>query len=278
MAAGLWARALLAGVAVSAGAAPAPVALLTDLLLPGMLLDGRPSPWPGWRAARWAARRARSNRTAGVSEPCAASSPNAASIPASAATARTATWPCCAWPWSSSSPRWGCGWADAAGGRRGVRRPLRAEPHHRGRASRRARPRLDSDGEAMSRTRAPSPPGSRPRCCPDRAADRYRLYLHLEDLLGRAPRSKSRSAVAASEAGGGAPLAIARALAAHRPAAGAGAADLPGVSLAVETARSYVAGPEFATSSATWGRSRRRSGPCCATRATPSTNPWARWA
>ena len=40
VAAGLWARALLAGVAVSAGAAPSPVALLTDLLLPGMLLDG----------------------------------------------------------------------------------------------------------------------------------------------------------------------------------------------------------------------------------------------
>lgn len=40
VAAGVWARALLAGVAVSAGAAPSPVALLTDLLLPGMLLDG----------------------------------------------------------------------------------------------------------------------------------------------------------------------------------------------------------------------------------------------
>ena len=56
---GLWARALLTGVAVSAGAAPSPVALLTDLLLPGVLLDGAAFA-VAWLACRALGREARS--------------------------------------------------------------------------------------------------------------------------------------------------------------------------------------------------------------------------
>ena len=104
---------------------------------------------------------------------------------------------------------------------------------------------FDRDGEAMVENTGAFAAMITPALLPDRAADRYRLYLHLEDLLD-VPALEIQDAVAASEAGGGAPLAVARAL--DRTTAlllEQAAADLPGVSLAVETARSYVAGPEF---------------------------------
>lgn len=59
LATGLWARALLAGVAVSAGAEPAPSALLAQLLAPGMALDGAAFAI-GWFACRALGRELRS--------------------------------------------------------------------------------------------------------------------------------------------------------------------------------------------------------------------------
>ena len=59
LATGLWARALLAGVAVSAGAEPAPADLLARLLAPGMALDGAAFAI-GWFACRALGRETRS--------------------------------------------------------------------------------------------------------------------------------------------------------------------------------------------------------------------------
>ena len=59
LATGLWARALLAGVAVSAGAEPAPAALLAQLLAPGMALDGAAFA-AGWFVCRALGREPRS--------------------------------------------------------------------------------------------------------------------------------------------------------------------------------------------------------------------------
>ena len=86
-----------------------------------------------------------------------------------------------------------------------------------------------------------------PSFLPEDAADRYRLYLYLEELLG-IPALQIEEAVTAAEERGqhDLPLAIARAL--DRPAAlmlEQVAADLPGVSLSVEARRLYPAGAEF---------------------------------
>ena len=86
-----------------------------------------------------------------------------------------------------------------------------------------------------------------PSFLPDDSADRYRLYLYLEDLLA-VPALQIEEAVTAAEERGqrDLPLAIARAL--DRDVAlmlEQVAADLPGVTLSVEPRRLYPGGPEF---------------------------------
>lgn len=86
-----------------------------------------------------------------------------------------------------------------------------------------------------------------PAFLPEDSADRYRLYLYLEDLLG-VPALQIEEAVTAAEERGqrDLPFALARAL--DRPVAlmlEQAAADLPGVTLSVETRRVYTGGPEF---------------------------------
>ena len=86
-----------------------------------------------------------------------------------------------------------------------------------------------------------------PSFLPEDPADRYRLYLYLEDLLG-VPALQIEEAVNAAEARGqrDLPLAIARAL--ERDVAlmlEQVAADLPGVALSIEPRRVYPGGPEF---------------------------------
>ena len=86
-----------------------------------------------------------------------------------------------------------------------------------------------------------------PSFLPEDPADRYRLYLYLENLLG-VPALQIEEAVTAAEERGqrDLPLAIARAL--DRPVAlmlEQVSADLPGVSLSVEPRRVYPGGPEF---------------------------------
>ena len=86
-----------------------------------------------------------------------------------------------------------------------------------------------------------------PAFLPEDAADRYRLYLYLEDVLGVPALQIEEAVTAAEERGqGDLPLAIARAL--ERPVAlmlEQVAADLPGVALSVEPRRLYTGGPEF---------------------------------
>ena len=104
---------------------------------------------------------------------------------------------------------------------------------------------FDRNGETLVENAGAFAAVITPALLPDREADRYRLYLYLEDLLGT-PALEIQDAVARAEAAGGASLAVARAL--DRTTAlllEQAAADLPGVGLAVERARSYVAGPEF---------------------------------
>lgn len=86
-----------------------------------------------------------------------------------------------------------------------------------------------------------------PSFLPEGPASRYRLYLYLEELLG-VPALQIQEAVTNAEDRGqrDLPIPIARAL--ERPVAlmlQQVAADLPGVSLAVEPRRLYPGGPEF---------------------------------
>ena len=86
-----------------------------------------------------------------------------------------------------------------------------------------------------------------PSFLPEDPADRYRLYLYLEDLLG-VPALQIEEAVNAAEVRGqrDLPVAIARAL--DRDVAlmlEQVAADLPGVALSIEPRRVYASGPEF---------------------------------
>ncbi|MXZ89208.1 MAG: penicillin-binding protein 2 [Dehalococcoidia bacterium] len=86
-----------------------------------------------------------------------------------------------------------------------------------------------------------------PSFLPESPADRYRLFLYLEDLLGVPALQIEETVTAAEERGQrDLPVPIARAL--DRPVAlmlQQVAADLPGVTLSVEPRRDYPGGAEF---------------------------------